>query len=277
MAYTLEKCKNEWELSCRCAPKENRIENNAKWIRYWDHLAVKSKNGLNEASPLAANITNTLVAQNILTIESSALDIGAGSGAYSLAFSPFCKEITALDMSLGMLRLLDERCTGLKISNIRTVREMWEEYDKTQKYDVVFSAMCPAVCDMESLLKMERHSKRHCILLTVGQGSSSKIRSSLRPLITNDPLSGLSPDVIYIFNVLYALGKLPELKFYPMVSNPSMSVDDAVETYRIYYEIFGFSAEKTEPVIRNYLGKIAMNGVCTDEVKINMALLHWCV
>lgn len=275
MAYTIESCEKQWSESCGSLPPEQRRQYNLRWIQYWDHLARREHSGVQEDREPVRRVLDALESAGLLGAGTEVLDVGAGSGAYAIPMARRCKRVTALDMSLESLRLLEERAQESRLNNLETRCGMWEDYDDDRRYDLVFSAMCPAICDVESLARMEALSASSCALLTIGKGSRSELRSALRPLLTDQPLTGLSPDVIYIFNLLYAQGKLPELRFFSFAGQTSMPLEEAMDTYRTYYSIFGLVGERVEAMIRGYLESIAEDGICTDHVKTNLALMTW--
>lgn len=274
MAYTEQFCAQQWQESCGWLSAEQRVQNNLKWVQYWTHLALHRQNS-NAASPLAPQILDELERIGLLTPHSTVLDVGAGTGAYALPLARRSAQVTALDMSPEALSLLEKRAGDRGAHNLQTTLAMWETYASEQRYDLVFSAMCPAICDCASLARFEAASTNGCALLTVGAGSRSQLRSQLRPLLSRQPLTGLSPDVIYSFNLLYAQGKQPELRFFPTSAEPCMTVEEAVETYSIYYSIFGIEGAQVRQTMRDYLEGIAVDGICVDHVKTNDALLTW--
>lgn len=273
MAYTEQFCARQWQDSCGWLSVEQRVQNNLKWVRYWDHLALRSQSGT--ASPLALQVLEELERIGMLNQSSTVLDVGAGTGAYALPLAARCAQVVALDMSPKALSLLEKRAHDAGVRNLRTNLAMWEEYADECRYDLAFSAMCPAICDCDSLARFEAASTGDCALLTVGKGSRSWLRSQLRPLLTAQPLTGLSPDVIYSFNLLYAQGKQPELRFFPTSAEVCMTVEEAVETYGIYYSIFGIEGGAARQTMRGYLESIAADGICTDQVQTNYVLMTW--
>ena len=74
---------------------------------------------------------------------STLLDLGAGCGRYSIAASPFCSRITALDQSEKMLAYCRKWCAQEKITNVETVCCDWNDLDTAEaagKYDYVLTS-----------------------------------------------------------------------------------------------------------------------------------------
>ena len=147
-----------------CTQKE-RMEQYSKWNIYWNHIA-KHQNA-NESNGMTQNIISVLNAQEEQSKECEVLEIGCGTGAYTLNFAANYKHVTAVDMSEQMLCVLKQRAEEDKITNITYRQSLFENLPENKQYDFVFAAMCPAICDYESLMKFERLSKNHCCLVSV--------------------------------------------------------------------------------------------------------------
>ena len=255
-----------------CTQKE-RMEQYSKWNIYWNHIA-KHQN-VNESNGMTQKIISVLNAQEENSKECQVLEIGCGTGEYTLNFAANYKHVTAVDMSEQMLCVLKQRAEKEKITNLTYRQSLFENLPKNKQYDVVFAAMCPAICDYESLMKFERLSKNHCCLVSVAKNSSSSLRRELRMQLTDQPLKGLSPDIIYQFHLLYALGRYPNIQFFHSVSHSVIQLEEAVERYRIYFDIFGYNQPKHHDIIYTYLSENSENGMCTDDITYHMAVMNW--
>lgn len=82
------------------------------------------------------------------------LEIGAGTGIFTLAIARHCREVIATDISSNMLKLLEEKCRKEGVSNVRTVVGNIETMALEGPYDVVcaFSAL-EYLGDLPALLK----------------------------------------------------------------------------------------------------------------------------
>lgn len=82
------------------------------------------------------------------------LEVGAGTGRFTLGLASRVREVTALDVSAGMLALLDEGARERGLENITTVRGEVEQCPLNGPYDLIcsFSAL-EYVRDLEPLLR----------------------------------------------------------------------------------------------------------------------------
>ena len=127
----------------------------------------------------AEDVARYLRDTGILHDNATLLDIGSGTGAYSLSFAKRCAKVTALDMEDMSLSVLTDHASMLGLSNINCIRGMWETYEPDRKFSVTFSSMCPAICTHEELLKMEAMTGETCCLIAVTRGSYDLHRKNL--------------------------------------------------------------------------------------------------
>lgn len=73
------------------------------------------------------------------------LDVGCGSGMYTIRLAQVAKSVVAVDISDEMLRILAEDAAAMRLANISCVRTGWDEFETSERFDVVFASMTPAV------------------------------------------------------------------------------------------------------------------------------------
>ncbi|MDR1036914.1 MAG: class I SAM-dependent methyltransferase [Deltaproteobacteria bacterium] len=72
------------------------------------------------------------------------LDVGAGSGQYTLEIARVALKVVAADVSEEMLRLSGQDAARLGIANVEYVLSGWESFEADAPFDIVFCMMCPA-------------------------------------------------------------------------------------------------------------------------------------
>ena len=73
------------------------------------------------------------------------IDIGCGTGIYTLYLATVCKDILGIDSSEGMLKELNTKVDELNISNVKTKLVSFDEFETTKKFDISFLTMSPAL------------------------------------------------------------------------------------------------------------------------------------
>lgn len=87
---------------------------------------------------------------NIDFKDKNIIDIGCGTGVWSLHLAKSAKELTALDNAKAMLEIFKEDAKKLGLNNIKyencTFTE-WVEKNQNAKFDIAFLSMSPALQD----------------------------------------------------------------------------------------------------------------------------------
>jgi SAM-dependent methyltransferase len=93
------------------------------------------------------------------------LDIGCGTGVYTLRIAQKSKTVDALDISEEMLSLLNKDAKQYDIENIQTRHSNWEEFElPVQKWDIAISTMSPATRTDDGFDKMHRSARTKIFL-----------------------------------------------------------------------------------------------------------------
>lgn len=69
----------------------------------------------------------------------SVLEIGAGTGRFTLEIAPFVKQVTAIDVSRNMLACMSKKIDDLGFSNIRQIQGDFMETTFNEQYDLIIS------------------------------------------------------------------------------------------------------------------------------------------
>ncbi|EPM8373044.1 class I SAM-dependent methyltransferase [Campylobacter upsaliensis] len=80
--------------------------------------------------------------------DKSVIDIGCGTGVWTLHLAFLAKEILALDNSKAMLEILQEDASKLGLSNIKSVNLSFEDFMRENanlRFDIAFLSMSPAL------------------------------------------------------------------------------------------------------------------------------------
>jgi SAM-dependent methyltransferase len=266
-----------FESISNAGTREERKRRSLRWREYFNKISGRKAGEPYRNDPLALKITGFLAGEDMLGPETSVLDIGAGTGRFAIPFSRKVKCLTALDMCEGALAVLKKNIEQERIDNIEIRQEAWEDFTPGGKhFDLVFTALCPVICNQEELLKMESLSKGNCAVVTVSKGSHSRNRRALRMLLSKNPLPGLSVEVNLFYDLLYAMGRRPGVLNYPEErTSEKMSSQEAEELFITYYSIFGFTSEKDREIIRKFVRDNQSGGVIEDLIYLSPALIFW--
>jgi SAM-dependent methyltransferase len=269
--YTLENCESLWAEAVHPGTPEERIARTKAWLPYYSYLSGTANPEMPEPHPAIA----LLLQDGALTDATTVLDIGAGMGGDSLHFARHAHHVTAVDPSKDCLGVLWERASRQEITNIETVESTFEAFVPPRQYDLVYSAMCPAICDLDALRRMESMAKRTCCLVSVMRGSVDRHRRSMMQALNIKPTGGMVTEAIHYIQALYLLGRQPNMRCITRDYTTKISREQVLEQYPIYFGIFGVPTKISVPFLESYLEENAIDGFLTEESKMNQAIITW--
>lgn len=108
------------------------------------------------------------------------LDIGCGTGIYTLHIAKEAHHVNALDFSSEMLTILQEDALkeGL-IDKLSFTCNTWSDFTHDEPFDILFSSMSPALQKESDFLKMHTLAKEACVYLGWGGKRTSSLLDPL--------------------------------------------------------------------------------------------------
>ena len=272
--YTLENCEQLWDEAGRHGTAEERIDRARAWLPYYSYLSAPFLNAPFALPDDDESFPSFLIREGLVLAGDRVLDIGAGMGGDSLRFAASGAQVTALELSGDSLEVLRRRADCLGRKNIEAVQKTWEEFEPSERFDVSWSSLCPAICSTEELRRMEGMTKRLCCLATVTRGSRDKHRKAMMAELGIRP-RGMVTELIHYFNALYLMGRQVNVRTRTVLSEYDIPCEKLMEQYPIYFKIFGVPEEKSKAFLEDYLSRHAENGALREESVIHLALLWW--
>lgn len=135
--------------------------------------------------------------------QSTVLDIGAGSGAFTIPLAKAGRFVTAVEPSSGQLSRLYRKAKREGVGNFRVIQSRWEDVDAEEVgcHDIVTAAYCLAMEDIEAALdKMYRVVARGLFIVHFAG------HDLLEPIREMCGGYDSMPDYIFLLNVLYEMG-----------------------------------------------------------------------
>ncbi len=265
-----------WEEKGKHGTKEERIERGKKWLPYYAYLAGKNKGADFHLPEKPDELVSALISEGGIKPGDSILDIGAGMGSYALRFAQAGCNVTAIDASLPCLELLSERASACGLDDrIRTACTSWEEFETEEHFDMVFTSMCPAICNYDELMRMESKAKKACCIITTARGSYDRHRKAMMAALDIHPSGGMVTEALHYMNVLYLSGRELQIKSRSIKSNSKISKERLLEQFPIYFKIFGINEDVSIPFLGEYFKSNAKDGYLEDESLMNLAMLYW--
>ncbi|MGH1601200.1 methyltransferase domain-containing protein [Campylobacter majalis] len=166
----------------------------------WDEKSSKYPRYSGNLGIFHEGLYLNLIEMGIEFKNKSLIDIGCGTGIWSLFFSDKCSEILGIDSSEKMLEILTKDATKFGVKNIFSKCLTWDEYNDDKHYDIALCSMSPAIKTTKHFEKFNKCAKvkifinfnrpRHSDLLEVffkhyginnrDGGSASELKSWLQ-------------------------------------------------------------------------------------------------
>ena len=274
---TLNEITKDWAAAVQPAETEERKRLASRWNDYYSYLAAKQADKRYTPDREAEELVSFMLREGIMKFGDRIIDVGAGSGRYSIELAKHRADVTALDASEDSLELLKQQAWQAHVPDIRCVPIHWEELcteSRRKKYDIAFSAMCPAICNLEEIERMEQISSRKVCLVSVSRGSYEKHRGEIMRILNVKP-RGMTTESVYYYNTLYLSGRRPSVKSWSVADSYDIGHDEFIERYLVYLGLFDISEETAAPLLEKYFAEHSENGLLTEECRINMALIWW--
>ena len=188
----------------------------------------------------------------------SILDVGCAAGTLAVPLSSRVRSITAIDPSMTMLSLLDERCWQQNINNIRSVmggwEDDWEELD-IGVHDVAVASRSLITDDLcAAILKLERYADKRVYLSThVDDGPHDR-----RLIEAVGRTFEQRADYIVVYNLLRQMGRYANVTFTVNTEDKIFKdVEDAANSMR--WMIHDMTPEEESRFIRHLQATLVQN------------------
>ncbi len=211
--------------------------------------------------------------------EWTVLDVACGGGTLAIPLAAKVKSVTAMDYSIEMLDILEERCRERHIVNVTPKRGWWEDnWDRlgVGVHDVAIASRSLRSQDLlASLMKLNRVARKQVyISQIVGDGPFDRriYESTGRKL-------DMGPSYTYIYyNLLYQhMGILANIAFVREEYNSDWaSHEDAIEAQRwMFDDLTSEEEEKLATFMDEHLIRVDGRWRLPYEMQCNWAVMWW--
>ena len=190
-----------------------------------------------------------------ITPDETVLEIGSGPGILSFGLAARAKHLTAIEPALGMIELFKDEAKKQNIKNVDIVQSFWEDYKIEKKYDVVVSSLSLITDDIVLFLKkMKKTAKKRVYIHWFAGESTWEKQGKVVSKITGVPNSARLPKIDIVFNILYSMNIIPEIR---ILRNSSFdriynSKDEALKALK---KIYSVDTDKYDKELLDYIEK----------------------
>ena len=217
----------DWNAAWRASRSLGADRSEDQDEAYWNGRAVEFPIG-----PKAGFYTDAFLERAAIRPGETVMDVGCCTGSLALPLAQAGHHVTAVDISQGMLSKLrawaDEHGLGERID---TVRGTWlGDWSHLPVADVLIASRSFRADDLRAaILKMEAHARRQiCVTLAT---TRSPFFDPLFTTAIGRPLP-VEQECVYLVNMLYQMGRLPEVSYLTHVKPPTgATLDDVFADY----------------------------------------------
>jgi len=135
----------------------------------WDKKAENYNRFSHDPHSFQALILSKINHRCIYFDGKTVLDIGCGTGVYTLHIAKEALHVNALDFSQEMLNILREDAIKEGLEHKLTFTcNTWSGFDHKEGFDILFSSMSPAFQSDADFKKMHDMAREHCVYLGWG-------------------------------------------------------------------------------------------------------------
>lgn len=214
--------------------------------------------------------------RQILTPQNTVLDVGAGTGRFTLALASHVKHITAVEPSVSMLNYLRQDARERGLTNISLVQTTWQDAPDDLRADTVICShvLYPIMDIVPFLTKLQAATQNSCYIY---------MRATHIDALTADiwhHFHGeercLPPGYISALDVLYEMGIYANVEIVKIQSSLRFpSLDVAVE--ELVEQLILPNDEKTRDELRNLLKDwlVEYDGILVPPIKEMVCAIMW--
>lgn len=247
---------------------------------FWDQLSLSYDFGIGSDSRRIDMAMERLEKLGAFRSDTIALDIGSGTGAYTLALAERCRAVYALDSSSGMQQVLAEKAAKRGIKNIIPVCADWRaipESELSGAFDIVLSSLNTGISDYDSLVKMNSVSRGFCCYAAPHGKAIHSTRSDLQRIVFERELRAAGGnDIIHAFNIIYGLGYQPELTYAPSEWSREQAPDEALEAICRDFGRYGYVDNLLKSKLQEYImSHLNEYGKFAQSQKSTVGIMIW--
>jgi 2-polyprenyl-3-methyl-5-hydroxy-6-metoxy-1,4-benzoquinol methylase len=215
-----------------------------------------------------------------LDADATVLDIGAGTGAWTVLLAHHVRQVTAIDLSEAMLKVMQEHLAAEGITNVKIVQGAWPDVSvEPHDFSLCSHAMygCP---DLPAFIARIIACTRRMCFLILRAPTLDGVRAEAAQHIWGHPLD--SPNFIIAYNILLQMGIYANVLMEDTglwEPRTSASLEDAFSDMKRHLGLNGNSEhdEYLMELLRRRLTWHTSRGEYVWPREVRSALVYWTV
>lgn len=207
------------------------------------------------------------------TRDLTVLDIGCGSGLYSLALAARAGHVTGTDISPKMVECARKKALEEGVNNVSFEVGDFNEDKRTERYDLVIAHMTPAVRDGRTFQKMMDLANEYVYVAKPCRRHDSVFDDLMETAgIVDDGKSDY--DLLRMLCIVWAKGLNPSLRHYSDTWSNTRSIEDARDFF-IEKSLKERVSEEGLERARRRLEELAIDGKVEEAIDTEVYMMGW--
>lgn len=241
--------------------KQHTKENWDGWAHDWEKELREDEKRRKRSQKRVEATARYLIKRGVLGPDCDVIDIGCGPGRFVAEFAKTAKHAAGLDISDQMTEYGLAYCKEMGLDNVSFFAKDFKEMDvekegMTEKYDLVFSSITPAIgCrgGYEKAMKMSKKWFFNANFIS----TSDTLQESLSEMMGIHPVRSRDGTGFYcMLNELILKGYYPELEYYRENDVVEYNVESAFLEYSKWFFRNGIM-EKDEKRMKDALASLS--------------------
>ncbi|QSX08797.1 methyltransferase domain-containing protein [Alkalibacter rhizosphaerae] len=258
---------------------QNRNTKKQASIALWDSMA---QSFLNKKLPTFDEdaFLQLLQAKGMIQKDFSVLDVGCGTGTYSIVLAKYCENVVGVDLSPKMIELARQTAENNDVKNVKFHCLDWHDLDLdeigfTQKFDLVIAHNTPAIqCD-HTFGNLTKASKQWCVF-SKPTHRRDPISDNIKKMAGVENKKERSDKMIAnAFHALWDQGFLPQFHYEKQRWNLRKTREEAYGLYINRVKTFRELTPLEEQRLRDYIDFMEKDGFVEEDVDTTITTLYW--
>lgn len=250
----------------------------AKQKKFWEKMAEKYPLPFEEKHLAKTKRIISMAEQRGVRIDGAAiLDVGCGTGVYSLPLAQQAANVVGLDLSEEMARRFAAQQQEQSIENASVIQSPWNdtavaEHGWDKAFDIVWAAMTPAVRSPEDLARMHRCARTWCVY--IGWGGLRRNPFLEEVYQAHGQVFGPPPGAKAVQAHLSAMGIAAEIE----LIHDHWDWEGTEEEAAAHAEGFLHAQTEAEPqpeLIREIIARFSTDGMVRCRSEVEKGLIVW--